>query len=101
MVIGTANPFYGTQLWKMRTQTVTPENPKPENPKPENPTPTPTPTPGQDDTENGGNNSTTGSSTTKVTSPKTGEIVNVLPGMVLAMSVTGMAVILWKRKKEQ
>ena len=111
MVIGTANPFYGTQLWKMRTQTVTPENPKPENPKPENPkpenpkpenpTPTPTPTPGQDNTENGGNNSTTGSSTTKVTSPKTGEVVSMLPGMVLAMSVTGMAVILWKRKKEQ
>ena len=109
MVIGTANPFYGTQLWKMRTQTVTPEDPKPEDPKPENPkpenpkpeNPTPTPTPGQDTTEDGGNDSTTGASTTKVTSPKTGEVVSILPGIVLAMSVTGMAVILWKRKKEQ
>lgn len=111
MVIGTANPFYGTQLWKMRTQTVDPEDPKPEDPKPEDPKPedpkpedpTPTPTPGQDTTEDGGNNSSngTGSSTTQVTSPKTGETVTVLPGMVLAMSVTGMVVILWKRKKEQ
>ncbi len=104
MVIGTANPFYGTQLWKMRTQTVTPEDPKPEDPKPEGPKPedpTPTPTPGQGTTEDGGNSSDTSASTTQVKSPKTGEVVTILPGMVLAMSVTGMAVILWKRKKEQ
>ncbi len=44
LFVGTANPFYGTQLWKITDGTEEipdpdPENPDPENPDPENPDP--------------------------------------------------------------
>ena len=53
LYVGTANPFYGAQLWRISTDT---ENPDPENPDPENPgTEDPDPeNPGTEDPENPG-----------------------------------------------
>ena len=56
LFVGTANPFYGTQLWKITDGTEEipdpdPENPDPENPDPENPDPE-NPDPENPDPEN-------------------------------------------------
>ena len=54
LFVGTANPFYGTQLWKITDGTeepTDPENPDPENPDPENPDPE-NPDPENPDPEN-------------------------------------------------
>ena len=54
LYVGTANPFYGTQLWKITDGTEenpNPENPDPENPDPENPDPE-NPDPENPDPEN-------------------------------------------------
>ena len=37
--LGTANPFYGTQLWKLVSPTVTPEQPQPPEQNPDQPQP--------------------------------------------------------------
>ena len=52
LFVGTANPFFGTQLWKITDGTEEiPENPDPENPDPENPDPE-NPDPENPDPEN-------------------------------------------------
>ena len=53
LYVGTANPFYGAQLWRIteNTENPDPENPDPENPDPENPDPE-NPDPENPDPEN-------------------------------------------------
>ena len=52
LFVGTANPFFGTQLWKITDGTEEiPENPDPEDPNPENPDPE-NPDPENPDPEN-------------------------------------------------
>ena len=98
MVIGTANPFFGTQLWKMAASNVTvdpvdptdPEKPaKPENPeKPSKPSKPVTPT-------------NTGK---KVNAVQTGDMNNpIVPFAVAGGSlvvVLGAALVLRKKKYE-
>ena len=104
-VLGTANPFYGTQLWRTANlePTVTPDpTPTPEPTPNPDPTPAPDPTPNPDNGNTGDNGSGSNTTTTvTATSPKTADNFNVvLPGMILVISVTGMAVLAGKRRRE-
>ena len=104
-VLGTANPFYGTQLWRTANlePTVTPDpTPTPEPTPNPDPTPTPEPTPNPDNGNTGDNGSGSNTTTTvTATSPKTADNFNVvLPGMILVISVIGMAVLAGKRRRE-
>ena len=107
MVIGTANPFYGTQLWKMTSpsKTIDPVDPsepdKPVSPeKPSNPIePTPSITP---ITPAGASSTTlTGK---KVTLVKTGDMTNPIVPLAIAggsLIVIIGAVFVLRKKKHQ
>lgn len=105
MVIGTANPFYGTQLWKMTSpsKTIDPVDPsepdKPVSPeKPSNPIePTPSITP---ITPAGASSTTlTGK---KVTLVKTGDMTNPIVPLAIAggslIVIIGAVFVLRKKK---
>lgn len=105
-VIGTANPFYGTQLWR-RENTV--KDPTPVDPTPVDPTPV-DPTPGQTDpsqpagsTDGNAVAANTGTKTNAKTTGstvKTGDTANPIVMAVIAVAALGAAgSTVWYRKK--
>ncbi|WP_295091520.1 hypothetical protein [uncultured Catenibacterium sp.] len=103
MAIGTANPFYGTQLWKMTspTKTVEPTTPtEPEKPNPSDPEkPNITVTPSESDkTET----TVTNKTDDKKNTAKTGDSTDVVTSLVAAIGsltlLVGCAFVLRNKK---
>ena len=84
MAIGTANPFYGTQLWKMTspTKTVEPTKPtEPEKPKPSEPEkPNITVTPSESDKKD--TTTVTTKTDDKKNTAKTGDSTDVTTSLI-------------------
>ena len=112
MAIGTANPFYGTQLWKMTspvkkvepTTPTEPEKPKPSEPEKPNPSDTEKPnitvTPSDSDKKD--TTTVTTKTDDKKGTAKTGDSTDVTTSLVAAIGslalLVGCAFVLRKKK---
>ena len=109
MAIGTANPFYGTQLWKMTSPTKTvepttptePEKPNPSEPEKPSDTDKPNITVKPSDTDKTGTTVTTKTDDKKGTA-KTGDSTDITTSLVAAIGslalLVGCAFVLRKKK---
>ena len=104
MAIGTANPFYGTQLWKMTspTKTVEPTKPtEPEKPKPSEPEkPNITVTPSESDKKD--TTTVTTKTDDKKNTAKTGDSTDVTTSLIATIGslalLVGCAFVLRNKK---
>lgn len=93
LVIGTANPFYGAQVWRTKVDNIKPSEP---TDTPENPTPTPE-NPGTSDTPE---NPTTGTETSKKSNaPDTRDKTNI-PLYVIGCLVAAAGLITIKKLRK-
>ena len=109
MAIGTANPFYGTQLWKMTSPTKTvepttptePEKPNPSEPEKPSDTDKPNITVKPSDTDKTGTTVTTKTDDKKGTA-KTGDSTDITTSLVATIGslalLVGCAYVLRKKK---
>ena len=108
LVVGTANPFYGAQVWRTKVDNITTVDPTPEEPEP-TPTPTPeepelTPTPTPEEPESTPTpNPTPGTTDVETESnlgaPDTSDKTNVaLFGITLVAAVAGYITIKNRKK---
>ena len=104
MAIGTANPFYGTQLWKMTSPTKTVEPTKPTEPTdPEKPSETDKPNITVKPSESDKNDTTvTNKTDDKKNTAKTGDSTDVVTSLVAAIGsltlLVGCAFVLRNKK---
>lgn len=99
MVIGTANPFMGTQLWKLTVPnggSVKPEKPEPEKPgKPDSTNP---PASGGDNGNSGNGNGNAGN-TGNANGPKTGDAAPIGTLVLILGAASALAVTMNKKRK--
>lgn len=110
LCLGTANPFYGCQVWIQRKENsenpVDPDPTDPTNPEPSKPNPSNPSNPGSTDKPNGSTSSTTTVSKTtkkaeKSSLPGTGDSTATLVAglLIAAAAVLGIALVLRKRSR--
>ena len=110
LCLGTANPFYGCQVWIQRKENsenpVDPDPTDPTNPEPSKPNPSNPSNPGSTDKPNGSTSSTTTVSKTtkkaeKSSLPGTGDSTATLVAGLLIAAVAVLAVALVLRKRSR
>lgn len=102
LVIGTANPFYGAQIWRTKVDNIKPVDPTPDpTPTPEEPEPTPTPNPTPGSTTEIEIKPTETSSKTESDAPETADKTNVsFYGMALVIATVAGFITIKKLKRD-
>ncbi len=100
MVVGTANPFMGAQLWKLSVPNGGTDKPGTEKPDPENPSkPDPTNPPAGGDNGNGGNGNGNAGNTGNANGPKTGDATPIGALVLILGAASALAVTMNKKRK--